>query len=256
MKVVLLAGGKGTRIAEETSIRPKPMVEIGGKPLIEHIMHLYAHHGHTDFVVACGYLGHVIKAHFSSYRDRMANFTVSLGTGEVAYHGAVPQDWNVTLVDTGIDTMTGGRLARLRDFVGGETFLMTYGDGLSDVDIGALIAHHESSKRVATVTAVRPPARFGSLVIDGDDRVTAFEEKISSSEAYINGGFFVLEPEVFDFLGDDAMPFERAPMESLARNNELSAYRHDGYWQPMDTLRDKIELEEEWQTGTAPWLVT
>jgi len=253
MKVVLLAGGKGTRLAEETLLRPKPMVEIGGIPILEHIMRHYAAHGFTDFVVACGYLGHVIKEHFASYRDRTVDFTVSLGTGAVAYHGNTPQDWNVTLVDTGMETMTGGRLGRLKDFVGDSTFMMTYGDGLSDIPVGELVRHHKNGDRVATVTAVRPPARFGSLVINDDDCVTAFEEKVSSSVALINGGFFVFEPAVFDYLEDDATPFESLPMERLASAGQLSAFRHEGFWQPMDTLRDKLELERLWESGRAPW---
>jgi glucose-1-phosphate cytidylyltransferase len=253
MKVVVLAGGKGTRISEKTSVSPKPMVEIGGMPILEHIMGFYASHGHTDFVIACGHLGHVIKDYFASYRDRRADFTVSLRDGSIDYHGALPDDWTVTLVDTGTETMTGGRLARLRAHVGNETFMMTYGDGLSDVDLGQLLDHHRQTGRIATVTAVRPPARFGSLVIDDSDRVIAFEEKISSAEALINGGFFVLEPEIFEYVGDDTMPFEREPMQRLAVAGQLTAYRHNGFWKPMDTLRDRLELEALWEGGDAPW---
>jgi len=231
------------------------MVEIGAMPIVEHIMARYAAFGHRDFVIACGYLGHVIKDYFASYRNRRADFTVALGTGEVEYHGSFPDNWNVTLVDTGIETMTGGRLRRLKNHVGSETFMMTYGDGLSDIDIDALVAHHKAAGRAATVTAVRPPARFGSLVIDSADGVTAFEEKISSSEALINGGFFVFEPQVFDFLDDDdSMPFERLPMERLAAAGELTAFRHGGFWKPMDTLRDRLELEQIWESGAAPWI--
>jgi len=253
MKVVLLAGGKGTRIAEETSIRPKPMVEIGGVPILEHIMGLYSRHGHNEFIVACGYLGHVIKDYFASYRNRRADFTVSLSDGAVEFHGAFASEWKISLVDTGAETMTGGRLGRLQEHLGDETFMMTYGDGLSDVDITALVDHHRQAGTVATVTAVRPPARFGSLVINDQDHVTAFEEKISTSEALINGGFFVLEPTVFDYLDDDAMPFERRPMERLASAGQLSAFQHDGFWQPMDTLRDRQELEAIWASGSAAW---
>jgi len=229
------------------------MVEIGGTPVIEHIMGWYARHGHNDFVVACGYLGNVIKEYFASYRSRVADFTVDLSTGETTYHTAGPVAWRVTLVDTGIETMTGGRLARLREHVGSDTFMMTYGDGLANVDIPALLAAHKASRTVATVTAVRPPARFGSLILDCHGVVRAFEEKISTSEALINGGFFVLDPGVFDYLGDDSMPFEREPMERLAAAGELSAYTHDGFWKAMDTLRDKLELEDIWARGDAPW---
>ena len=256
MKVVILAGGKGTRLAEETSLRPKPMVQVGDLPILEHIMRGYASYGHSEFLVACGHLGHVIKEYFSSYRNRHADYTVSLGTGEVEYHDATTDDWKVTLVDTGADTMTGGRLSRLRRFVDGETFMMTYGDGLASVDIDALLDFHHASGRIATVTAVRPPARFGSLVLSEDGRVDAFEEKITGSEALINGGFFVLEPEVFDYVGDDTMPFEREPMERLAADGQLGAFLHSGFWMPMDTLRDKLELESLWSGGEAPWTRT
>ena len=255
MKVVLLAGGKGTRLAEETSLRPKPMVEVGGLPILVHIMRSYASHGVTDFVVACGHLGHVIKEYFATFRDRNTDFTISLDSGAINYHGAPPDEWKITLVDTGQETMTGGRLARMQEHVGDETFMMTYGDGVSDVDITALVAQHRASSKIATVTAVRPPARFGSLVIADDGSVTDFEEKISTSEALINGGFFVLEPEIFEYVGDDAMPFERAPMERLAQEGQLSAFIHEGFWLPMDTLRDKLALEAMWDSVAAPWRV-
>ena len=254
MKVVLLAGGKGTRLSEETTLRPKPMVTIGDIPILEHIMRCYAAAGHTDFVVACGHLGHVIKEYFASYRSRHSDFTLSLATGEIRFHEDHHDDWTVTLVDTGNDTMTGGRLARLQEHVGDETFMMTYGDGLADIDIDQLVDRHRAAGRIATVTAVRPPARFGSLVLDETDGVTSFEEKISGSEALINGGFFVLEPAVFDYVGDDTMPFEREPMERLAADGQLTAFRHDGFWKPMDTLRDRMEFESMWATGAAPWI--
>lgn len=253
MKVVLLAGGKGTRLSEETSQRPKPMVEVGGIPILVHIMRWYAAAGHRDFVIACGHLGTVIKEYFSSYRNRLSDFTIDLSDGAVEYHGGPDSDWTVTLVDTGDETMTGGRLARLADYLGNETFMMTYGDGVGDVNLDLLIEAHRLSGCLATVTAVRPPARFGSLVFGHDDKVTAFAEKVQGSEAYINGGFFVLEPGVLQYVGDDQMPFEREPLERIAALGELSYYRHDGFWKPMDTLRDRTELETMWSQGDAPW---
>lgn len=253
MRVVLLAGGKGTRLSEETSQRPKPMVEVGGVPILVHIMRWYAAAGHKDFIIACGHLGAVIKEYFASYRNRLSDFTVHLSDGTVEYHGGPDNDWTVTLVDTGNETMTGGRLARLADYVGDETFMMTYGDGVGDVDLNRLVETHRRWGRIATVTAVRPPARFGSLVFASDDKVTAFAEKVQGSEAYINGGFFVLEPAVLEYVGDDRIPFEREPLERLAAAEELSYYQHDGFWKPMDTLRDRNELEAMWAEGDAPW---
>ncbi len=253
MRVVLLAGGKGTRLSEETSYRPKPMVEIGGVPILVHIMRWYAAAGHNHFVIACGHLGTVIKEYFASYRNRLSDFTIDLADGSVEYHSGADSDWVVTVVDTGADTMTGGRLARLADHVGDETFMMTYGDGLGNVDLHELVETHRRFGRLATVTAVRPPARFGSLVFDHDNQVTAFAEKVQGSEAYINGGFFVLEPEVMQYVGDDAMPFERDPLERLAAEGQLSYHQHDGFWRPMDTLRDRNDLEAIWDHGDAPW---
>lgn len=254
MKVVLLAGGFGTRLSEETSVKPKPMVTIGGIPLLVHLMTWYAHHGFTDFVVACGYMGGYIKDYFARFLTQNADFTVNLAIGEVTVLNAPKVNWQVTLVDTGLNTMTGGRLARLRNHLDDGTFMMTYGDGLSDVDLTAELAFHRQHGKLATVAAVLPPARFGSLVIDHENTVVRFEEKIATSEARINGGFFILEPELIDFIDGDAVPFERAPLERLAAAGELAAFNHDGFWLPMDTLRDKQELEKLWQTGEAPWL--
>jgi glucose-1-phosphate cytidylyltransferase len=248
-----LAGGFGTRLSEETTVRPKPMVRIGGTPLLVHLMHWYGHHGFKDFIVACGYLGGQIKDYFTRFLLQNSDFTVDLGSGSTTVLNPAPVDWRVTLVDTGLRTMTGGRLARLRDHVSDGTFLMTYGDGLSDVDLTALVEFHRAHGRLATVTAVRPPARFGSLVVDDDDRVIRFEEKIAASEARINGGFFVLEPGVLDYIDGDGTPFERAPLERLAADGQLSAYLHDGFWKAMDTLRDKTELEAIWDSGDPPW---
>lgn len=232
MKVVLLAGGRGTRLSEETSLRPKPMVEIGGKPLLWHIMHGYARRGFNEFIVACGYKGEIIRDYFARPAE----------TG-----------WRVECVDTGLDVMTGGRLRRLRDRLSSGPFMVTYGDGVSDVDASALLAFHKKNGKLATVTAVRPPARFGGLELDGET-VKRFTEKPQTGEGWINGGFFVLEPEALGYLGeDDACIFERAPLERLAEDGQLMAYRHEGFWQPVDTLRDKELLEARWANGDAPW---
>jgi glucose-1-phosphate cytidylyltransferase len=253
MKVVILAGGVGTRLSEETLRIPKPMVEIGGDPILVHIMRIYAQHGLNDFVVACGYLGHVIKAYFASFKLQNTDFTVELGTGELTQLNHSSVDWSVSLIDTGLETMTGGRLARLEPYLGNTTFMATYGDGLADIDISDLLAFHRRHGKLATITAVRPEARFGSLSIGSGGLVTGFEEKVTSSEARINGGFFVLEPKVFGYIDGDAVPFERAPLERLAADNQLVAYPHVGFWKPMDTQRDRQELERLWSQGGAPW---
>ncbi|MCX5765560.1 MAG: glucose-1-phosphate cytidylyltransferase [Gemmatimonadetes bacterium] len=256
MKAVILAGGLGTRLSEETERRPKPMVEIGGRPMLWHIMRRYAEFGINEFVVALGYKAEVAQRWFLDYRDAGADVTVHLGTREVASHATSRDAWTVHLVDTGLTTHTGGRLARLRPWIGDETFCMTYGDGIGDIDIGALIAFHRHQHARATVTAVRPPARFGSLTLDGT-RVHAFAEKQhQTAEGWINGGFFVLEPSVLDLIADDDTQWEREPMETLAASGDLHAYRHEGFWQPMDTLRELQLLESLWQSGNAPWLTT
>jgi glucose-1-phosphate cytidylyltransferase len=253
MKTVLLAGGKGTRLSEETLVRPKPMVEIGGKPILWHIMSMYAHHGHRDFVVACGYKGEQIKEYFLNFALHNNDYHVSLKDGARRMLKESPVDWQVTMVDTGLETLTGGRLLRLRTWLQEEgSFMLTYGDGLSDIDLGALVAFHRRHGKVATVTAVRPPARFGALHIEGE-RVTRFSEKPQSEEGWINGGFFVFEPAVFSYLADDRSTLEREPLERLAADGQLMAYRHEGFWQPMDTLRDKQHLEALWASGAAPW---
>jgi glucose-1-phosphate cytidylyltransferase len=254
MKTVILAGGRGTRLMEETVARPKPMVEIGGRPLLWHLMQIYAAHGHRDFVVACGYKGDQIKEYFRNLMHLSSDFTVDLATGHVDVRNATTPDWRVSVVDTGLDTMTGGRIRRLADWLGREPFMATYGDGLGDVDITALLAFHRAHGRRATVTAVRPPARFGSLVLD-QGRVREFSEKNQAETGWINGGFFVFEPEVLDYLEDDASVLEREPLERLAREGELMAYPHAGFWQPMDTLRERELLEALWDTGQAPWQV-
>ena len=254
MKTVILAGGLGTRLTEETTLRPKPMVEIGGLPILWHIMRGYAQAGFQDFVVACGYKGEVIKDYFLRYRERLADLEIDLGARTVEIDDHMDVDWRVKLVDTGRDSMTGGRLARLAPLLReGGTFMLTYGDGVCDVDLTALVAFHKAHGKLATVTAVRPPARFGTMEFDGQ-RVTEFKEKPQTESGWINGGFFVLEPAALDYLRDgDATILEAAPLENLARDGQLMAYKHDGFWQCMDTVRDKTRLEEMWTSGKAPW---
>lgn len=254
MKTVILAGGLGTRLAEETDVRPKPMVEIGGKPILWHIMNIYAAHGCDDFLVACGYKGEVIKEYFANYHLHTSDLFVDLATGRVERVESRGPSWRVGCIDTGLGTGTGGRLARLRRHLGGERFMVTYGDGVGDVDVSALLAFHAAHGRLATVTAVHPPARFGGLELDGD-RVAHFVEKPPAQSGRINGGFLVFEPGVLDYIDGDAIMLEREPLHRLARDGELMAFRHDGFWQPMDTLREKQELERLWQGGAAPWKV-
>ncbi|MEL7128145.1 MAG: glucose-1-phosphate cytidylyltransferase [Pseudomonadota bacterium] len=254
MKVVLLAGGFGTRISEETTIRPKPMVEIGGRPILWHIMRHYASHGLTEFVICCGYKSEYIRNYFLNYRNHLSDFTINLKTGQTDFHHTEAEDWSVTVVDTGLNTMTGGRIKAVREFLGGETFCLTYGDGVSDIDLSALIAHHKSSGAKATVTAVSQPGRFGALSLDPENgQVRGFREKAAKDGVVINGGFFVLEPSVMDLIDGPDTVWEREPLERLADAGELSAFRHTGFWQPMDTLRDKNLLEEIWASGSAPW---
>lgn len=253
MKAVILAGGLGTRLAEETQVRPKPMVEVGGRPLLWHIMKIYAAHGIDDFVVCLGYKGFQVKEYFVNYRLHDADVTVDLATGNTRFHRTGSEPWRVTLVDTGEDTQTGGRLKRIAPYVAGEdAFCMTYGDGLADVDVTSLIAFHRAQGRLATVTAVLPPGRFGALERDGQ-AVRAFVEKPPGDGGTINGGFFVLSPRVLDLIEGDATVWEQGPLTTLAARGELVAYDHPGFWQPMDTLRDRNHLERLWATGAAPW---
>lgn len=253
MKAVILAGGKGARISEESALRPKPLIEIGGRPILWHILRSYSSHGINDFIICAGYRGYMIKEYFVNLHLHHADVTVDLATGRLTHHGSDAPPWTVTVVDTGLETMTGGRLRRIRPFLNaGEPFCMTYGDGVSDVDIAASIAFHKARGRKATVTIVRPPARFGAIDLDGD-RVAAFREKIDADGGFINGGFFVLEPSALDLIAGDDTVWEREPLERLAAEGELSAFRHDGFWQPMDTLREKTILESLWDGGAAPW---
>ncbi len=255
MKVVILAGGLGTRLSEETQLRPKPMVEVGGEPILWHIMNIYAAHGLTDFIVCLGYKGYVIKEYFANYFLHRADVTIDLAKNAIEFHHARSDPWRVTLIDTGADTMTGGRLKRVRPFLTeGEDFAFTYGDGVADIDIRALIAFHRAQGRRATLTAVRPPGRYGATRIEGA-RVAEFMEKPQGDGGYINGGFFVAKPEVFDLVESDATPWESGPLNRLAATGELAAFIHEGFWQPMDTLRDKTHLEALWQSGTAPWKI-
>jgi glucose-1-phosphate cytidylyltransferase len=255
MKVAILAGGHGTRLAEETETKPKPMVEIGGRPILWHIMMHYCAYGFSDFAIALGYKGEYIKKYMADYCALHSNLTVHIGqagNGEVTQHETAHPDWHVDLIDTGIETATGGRIKRLGPHLGDETFMLTWGDGVADVDLNALLAFHREHGRLATVTAVRPPARFGQMRFIGD-QVVEFAEKPQTAEGWINGAFFVLEPEVLDYIEDDQTQWEREPLEALARDGQLMAYGHEGFWGCMDTLRDKKRLCELWENGQAPW---
>lgn len=253
MKTVILAGGLGTRLGEETTIKPKPMVEIGGKPILWHIMNIYDHHGFNEFIIALGYKGEVIKEYFLSYYNLQSELTIFLKNGAVTAKRNCQRDWLVHLIDTGVNSMTGGRLHRLQEKIGNETFMLTYGDGVSDVALDKLVEFHKSHGKIATVTAVKPTARFGGISFEGN-RVCNFKEKPQAGEGWINGGFFVFEPEIFNYLHGDETILEADPLENLAKDNQLMAYRHEGFWQCMDTIRDKNHLEELWQTE-APWKI-
>lgn len=257
MKVAILAGGYGTRLGEETSIRPKPMVEIGGKPILWHIMKIYSHYGYNDFVVLCGYKQEFIKEYFTNYFTNNSDVTFDLSNGEIKVHHKHVEPWKVTLLDTGANTLTGGRIKRAQEIIGDEPFMLTYGDGVSDVNIAELVKFHQQSKRLATLTAVQPSGRFGVLDMDESSTIRSFQEKPkTSSSAWINAGFFVLEPQIFDYITEgDKTIWERTPLMNLARDGELKAFKHDGFWHPMDMLKDKIELNELWDSGKAPWKV-
>jgi glucose-1-phosphate cytidylyltransferase len=252
MKAVILAGGLGTRLSEETDVKPKPMVEIGGRPILWHIMKIFSSFDVKDFIVCLGYRGYLIKEYFLNYRLHLSDVTVDVESGTVNYHRSRADDWRVTLVDTGDQTMTGGRIRRIRDFVADDVFFLTYGDGVADINLTKLLAFHRDHGGLATVTSVAPPGRFGALELDGS-RVQSFREKPAGDGASINGGFFVLSPKVIDYVTDDSTIWESGPMERLARDGQLFAYPHQGFWQAMDTLRDKNHLEALWSKGDAPW---
>jgi glucose-1-phosphate cytidylyltransferase len=256
MKAVILAGGLGTRLSEETSIRPKPMVEIGGKPILWHIMKTYSAHGINDFIICCGYKGYIIKEYFANYFLHMSDVTFDMRFNQMNVHSGYAEPWRVTLVNTGDSTMTGGRLKRVCEHVGNDTFCFTYGDGVSNVNITELIKFHQEQKTLATLTAVQPAGRFGAISLEQEQtKITSFREKRDGDGAWVNGGYFILEPEVINLIADDTTIWEKEPLEKLADMEQLSAFRHDGFWQPMDTLRDKNYLEELWQSGKAPWQV-
>ncbi|MBF9046457.1 glucose-1-phosphate cytidylyltransferase [Rhodobacterales bacterium LSUCC0031] len=255
MKAVILAGGLGTRISEETHLKPKPMIEIGGRPILWHIMKIYSAHGVNDFIICCGYKGYVIKEYFANYFLHMSDVTFDMTSNQMEVHQKKAEPWRVTLVDTGDETLTGGRLKRVADYLrADDAFCFTYGDGVADVDIGKQLAFHRSHGKLATVTAVQPPGRYGALIRDGD-LVSGFREKPPGDGAWINGGFFVLSPEVLDYIDGDKVSWEAGPLALIASQGELAAFEHRGFWQPMDTLRDKTYLEQLWESGSAPWTI-
>lgn len=253
MKAVILAGGLGTRISEESHLKPKPMIEIGGKPILWHIMKIYSHHGINDFVICLGYKGYIIKEYFANYFLHMSNVTFDMASNQMEVHEQNAEPWRVTLIDTGQDTLTGGRLKRVRDYVGDDTFCFTYGDGVTDLDISAALKFHRAHGKKATITAIQPPGRYGALNLEGN-AVSSFQEKPAGDGAWINGGFFVLEPSVFDYIKNDQTSWESQPLQQMAEEGELMAYQHSGFWQAMDTLRDKNHLDEIW-SNNPPWKV-
>ena len=254
MKAVILAGGLGTRISEETSLKPKPMIEIGGKPILWHIMKIYSAHGIHDFVICLGYKGYLIKEYFANYFLHMSDVTFDMKNNQMEVHQKYVEPWRITLVETGEHTMTGGRLKRVQPYIDNEDFCFTYGDGVSDINIAKLVEHHRANARIATVTAVKPAGRFGAMNLSGHE-VTSFQEKPKGDGAWINGGFFVLSPKVFDYLPSDSTVWEQEPMNQLSQENQMNAFLHEGFWQPMDTLREKNLLEELWQSNNAPWKI-
>ncbi len=256
MKVLLLAGGFGTRLSEETEMRPKPMVEIGGKPILWHIMKTYSHHGFNDFVILLGYRGYYIKEYFANYFLHQSDVTIDLKSGQMEVHNNSSEPWKITLLDTGLNSMTGARIKRAKKYIGNEPFMLTYGDGVSDIDIGKLLEFHASHGKAVTMTSAQPDGRFGALNVDSKDRVVEFQEKPKGDGSWINAGFFVCEPKVLDYItdGDDSV-FEQEPLKTLARDGEIFTYKHNSFWMPMDTLRDKTKLNEMWDSGRAPWKV-
>lgn len=259
MKVLILAGGLGSRLSEETTLKPKPMVEIGYRPILWHIMKIYSHYGHNEFIIMCGYKGYMIKEYFANYSLHRSDLTIDIANHTTSYHRNHAEPWKVTLIDTGQDTLTGGRIKRVRNYVGDEPFLLTYGDGVSDINIHSLVEFHKKEQSLVTLSAIQPPGRFGAFTLEsGVSRIHNFREKPNGDgheTAWINGGFFVVEPEAFDFIEGDDTIWEREPLETIASMGKLAAYRHTGFWHPMDTLRDKSTLEELWNTNQAPWKV-
>ncbi|MEJ7740619.1 MAG: glucose-1-phosphate cytidylyltransferase [Chitinophagaceae bacterium] len=255
MKVVILAGGLGTRLSEETVIKPKPMVEIGGMPIIWHIMKIYSTYGFNDFIICLGYKGYLIKEYFSNYFLHKSNVTIDLKDNSLQVHDSQAEPWKITLVETGMNTMTGGRIKRIKDYVGNETFMLTYGDGVANVNINNLVDFHHQHKSMVTVTSVQPTGRFGALSLNEQGKVISFTEKPKGDGHWINGGYFVCEPPIFDFIEGDSTLWEHQPLESIAKKGEMYAYKHSGFWKPMDTLRDKLELEEAWDKNQAPWKI-
>lgn len=255
MKVVILAGGLGTRISEETDLRPKPMLEIGGKPIIWHIMKIYSHYGFNDFIILLGYKGYVIKEYFTNYFLYQSDITIDLATSQMEVHSITSEPWKVALIDTGNDTMTGGRIKRAKKQIGNDTFMLTYGDGVGNINIESLLEFHKCHKKTITMTSVQPEGRFGSINVSDNDRVDKFIEKPAGDKLWINGGFFVCEPKIFSYIKNDKTIFEQTPLKKLARDGELYAYKHRGFWMCMDTLRDKIKLNEIWDEKKAPWKV-
>lgn len=254
MKVLILAGGLGSRLSEETTIKPKPMVEIGGKPILWHIMKIYSSYGFNEFIILCGYKGYMIKEYFANYYRHMSDMTIDMTNNSIVHHKNHAEPWKVTLVDTGLETMTGGRIKRVQEFIDNKPFLLTYGDGVGDINILKLIQFHEQHGKAITMTAVQPEGRFGSLQIDEVEKVISFQEKPKGDGAWINAGFFVCQPEVFNYINGDNTIFEREPLEALAKNEQLYTYKHSGFWKPMDTQRDKFQLEEMIKSNTAPWI--
>lgn len=254
MKVLILAGGLGSRLSEETTLKPKPMVEIGGKPVLWHIMKIYSHYGFHEFIILCGYKGYMIKEYFANYYSHNSDMTIDMKTNEITHHVNYAEPWKVTLVDTGLDTMTGGRIKKVKDYVGNEPFMLTYGDGVADINIDELIAFHKKHGKAITMTSVQPEGRFGSLLLE-NDKVLSFQEKPKGDGAWVNAGYFVCQPEVFDYIpmGDNVI-FEREPLENLANDGQLYTYKHEGFWKPMDTQRDKSQLEDMIDNNKAPWI--
>jgi len=255
MKVVILCGGKGTRISEETEIIPKPMLEIGGKPILWHIMKLYSYYGFNDFIICLGYKGYIIKEYFSHYFLHTSDVTIDMKKNKVQVHSSTSEPWQVTLIDTGLEAMTGGRIKMIKKYIGKETFMLTYGDGIGQINIRQLLKFHRQHRKLATITAVQPMGRFGSLDIEKVDKVSSFMEKPKGDKNWINAGFFVLEPEIFNYIEGENTHWEKEPLEHLAKNGQLFAYKHTGFWKPMDTLRDKLELERLWNSNKAPWKI-